>query len=173
MPCACGKPVAGPAFSKCAACLSAGWSKQKPQTYSACLAKVAGVYSTPPRQRRARGGTPESLVLHQVEDALHKLPGVHMFRNTVSLVRTASGGMMSTGLCKGSGDLIGWVEIGGRAVFASLEVKSAEGRVAPHQQAWADKVHTAGGIAAIVRSAVEAVDVVLRAQRVDTHAAGA
>jgi len=42
------------------------------------------------------------------------------------------------------------------AVFCSVEVKSARGRVRPDQAAWLAAVQSAGGIAGIARSPEEA-----------------
>ena len=66
---------------------------------------------------------------------------------------------VNAGLEVGSGDLIGWREItigssdvGRRvAVFASVEIKSKNDRVAPHQKKWRDTVTAAGGEAYILK----------------------
>jgi hypothetical protein len=71
---------------------------------------------------------------------------------------------LHAGLAVGSGDLIGWrsTVITGQhvgqtlAVFTSLELKSAGGRVRPEQRQWAEAVTAHGGIAGIVRSTAEA-----------------
>ena len=70
---------------------------------------------------------------------------------------------MQFGLCKGSADLIGWrtvtitPEMVGQqvAVFTSIEVKSATGRLRSEQQQWLDAVQKAGGIAAVARSVAD------------------
>lgn len=78
-------------------------------------------------------------------------------KDTITL---ANPHVLHVGLIRGSADLIGWktVIIGGMrlAVFASVEVKSATGRVEPHQTAWADAVRRAGGLAGTARSVDEA-----------------
>lgn len=101
-------------------------------------------------------------MLHAVERALAKLPGVVAWRNSVGYI--AQPRPLSYGLGKGSADLIGIVTVGGRGLFLALEVKAPAGRIAPHQQAWLDRVRSMGGIAAVVRSALEAVEVVQQAQ---------
>jgi hypothetical protein len=71
---------------------------------------------------------------------------------------------LHAGLAVGSGDLIGWrsTVITGQhvgqtlAVFTSLELKTASGRVRPEQRQWAEVVTAHGGIAGIVRSTAEA-----------------
>jgi hypothetical protein len=44
------------------------------------------------------------------------------------------------------------------AVFTSIEVKTATGRLRPEQQQWLDAVQAAGGIAGVARSVDEALD---------------
>jgi hypothetical protein len=69
------------------------------------------------------------------------------------------------GLQPGSSDLIGWrtvtitPEMVGQqvAVFTSIEVKTATGRVKPEQQQWLDAVQAAGGIAGVARSVEDAL----------------
>ena len=71
---------------------------------------------------------------------------------------------MSFGLCKGSADLIGWrtvtvtPEMVGQqvAVFTSIEVKAASGRLRPEQRQWLDAVQAAGGIGGVARSVDDA-----------------
>ena len=79
-------------------------------------------------------------------------------------LRDANGRPVSFGLCKGSADLIGWrtvtitPEMVGQqvAVFTSIEVKTATGRLRPEQQQWLDAVQSAGGIAGVARSVEDA-----------------
>lgn len=73
---------------------------------------------------------------------------------------------IDAGLCKGSGDIIGLVEVevtpemvGSRlAVFGSWEVKSGSGRASKDQKRFAEHVKACGGIAAIVRTEAEALE---------------
>ena len=73
---------------------------------------------------------------------------------------------MSFGLAKGSADLIVWTTrtvtqdmVGTQvAVFTSIEVKTATGRIRPEQQQWLNAVQAAGGIAGVARSVGEAMD---------------
>lgn len=108
-----------------------------------------------------------------------KSPETRLFRNNVGL------GYMGTvareeppvivlrnyrhvkyGLHVGSSDLIGWrsIEItpdmvGKRiAVFASVEVKTKTGKPTADQKNWIDQVRKAGGIAGVVRSTDEAIE---------------
>lgn len=67
--------------------------------------------------------------------------------------------VLQCGLHIGSGDLIGWrpvvvtQEMVGKtlAVFLSVEVKTAKGRLRPEQATWMDVVNAAGGVAIVAR----------------------
>ena len=87
-----------------------------------------------------------------------------LFRNNTGTLKDQHGRPVSFGLCKGSADLIGWKRVtitpemvGTQvAVFLSIEVKTATGRLRPEQQQWLDAVHAAGGIAGVARSVSDA-----------------
>ena len=87
-----------------------------------------------------------------------------LFRNNTGTLKDANGRPVQFGLCKGSADLIGWrtvtitPEMVGQqvAVFTSIEVKTATGRLRPEQQQWLDAVQAAGGIAGVARSVSDA-----------------
>jgi hypothetical protein len=89
---------------------------------------------------------------------------VRLFRNNTGVLRDQHGRPVSFGLCKGSADLIGWTtrtitaEMVGQqvAVFTSIEVKTATGRLTPEQKQWLAAVETAGGIAGVARSVADA-----------------
>jgi hypothetical protein len=89
---------------------------------------------------------------------------VRLMRNNTGTLKDQHGRPVSFGLCKGSADLIGWrtvtvtPDMVGQqvAVFASIEVKSATGRIRPEQQQWLDVVQAAGGIAGVARSVEDA-----------------
>jgi hypothetical protein len=89
---------------------------------------------------------------------------VRLYRNNTGTLRDQHGRPVSFGLCKGSADLIGWrtvtitPEMVGQqvAVFTSIEVKTASGRLRPEQRQWLDAVQAAGGIAGVARSADDA-----------------
>ena len=80
------------------------------------------------------------------------------------MLRDQRGVPVRYGLQPGSGDLIGWrtititPEMVGQqvAVFASIEVKSATGRLRPEQRQWMEVVQNAGGIAGVARSVEDA-----------------
>jgi hypothetical protein len=87
-----------------------------------------------------------------------------LFRNNTGTLRDQHGRPVSFGLAKGSADLIGWKRVtvtpdmvGQQvAVFTSIEVKTATGRLRPEQQQWLDAVQAAGGIAGVARSVEDA-----------------
>ena len=89
-----------------------------------------------------------------------------LFRNNTGTLRDINGRPVSFGLCKGSADLIGWRSVTitatmvGQtvAVFTSIEVKAATGRIRPEQQQWLNAVQAAGGSAGVARSVGEAMD---------------
>jgi len=69
------------------------------------------------------------------------------------LLRNHSGAVsgLSFGLGPGSPDLVGWITVGEIAVFVGIEIKTGTGRVRPNQQAWLDRLLSAGGIAFVAR----------------------
>jgi hypothetical protein len=87
-----------------------------------------------------------------------------LFRNNTGTLKDQHGRPVQFGLCKGSADLIGWKRVtitpemvGTQvAVFLSIEVKTATGRLRPEQQQWLDAVQAAGGIAGVARSVSDA-----------------
>ena len=88
-----------------------------------------------------------------------------LFRNNTGTLRDQHGRPVSFGLARGSADLIGWrtvtitPEMVGQqvAVFTSIEVKTATGRLRSEQKLWLDKVQSAGGIAGVARSVEDAL----------------
>lgn len=104
----------------------------------------------------------ESAVLKQV---LRLSRGaVRLFRNQVGSYKLEDGRRLTSGLCRGSSDTVGWVSmvirpehVGMRiARFVAIECKAEDGTVQPHQQQFLDVVTAAGGIAGVARSAAEA-----------------
>ena len=108
----------------------------------------------------------ETTLQQEIRLALGTNPDARLFRNSVgSLPDPRTGRLVTFGLAKGSADLIGWRTItitpemvGTRlAVFLSIEVKTATGRLRPEQQQWIHAVHAAGGLAGIARSVPDAL----------------
>ena len=90
---------------------------------------------------------------------------VRLHRNNTGTLRDQHGRPVQFGLAKGSADLIGWTTrtitpdmVGQQvAVFTSIEVKRATGRLRPDQRQWMEAVQAAGGIAGVARSVEDAV----------------
>lgn len=99
--------------------------------------------------------------------------GMRLFRNQVGSYQLTDGRWISSGLCIGSSDLIGWTpvvvvpEMVGKpvAVFTAIEVKKPGGRTdkdrAIQQALFLSRVKEAGGLAVIARDVVDDVAVEL------------
>jgi len=107
----------------------------------------------------------ETELQQRIRLALGTRPDARLFRNQVgSLPDPRTGRLVTFGLARGSADLIGWRSVvvtpdmvGRRlAVFCSIEIKTATGRLRPEQQAWLGVVQDAGGIAGVARSVADA-----------------
>lgn len=55
-----------------------------------------------------------------------------------------------------------WAGITFYGVFWALELKTAKGRIAPHQQHWIDKINATGGVAEVARSFEEIDDFIAK-----------
>jgi len=105
----------------------------------------------------------EQQIQQHIRLALSRGP-VRLYRNNTGTLRDQHGRPVSFGLCKGSADLIGWTTrtitpdmVGQQvAVFTSIEVKTATGRLRPEQRQWLEAVQVAGGIAGVARSVDDA-----------------
>ncbi len=111
----------------------------------------------------------ETTIQQQIRLALGTRPDLRLYRNQVgSLPDPRTGRLVTFGLARGSADLIGWrtvtitPDMVGQqlAVFTSIEVKTPTGRIAPAQQHWLQAVRSAGGIAGVVRSIDDALQIV-------------
>jgi hypothetical protein len=106
----------------------------------------------------------EKLLQSQIMRELGSRTDVRIFRNQVGTYRLDDGRVITSGLCKGSADLVGWQtvtitqEMVGQqvAVFLSVEVKGERTRVTPEQENWAAFVKKCGGKAVIARSLQDA-----------------
>ena len=98
---------------------------------------------------------------------------VRLHRNNTGTLLDRNGRPVQFGLAKGSADLIGWTTrtitadmVGQQvAVFTSIEVKSATGRLRPDQRQWMEAVQTAGGIAGVARSVDDANELLITQTR--------
>ncbi len=97
--------------------------------------------------------------------------GARLWRNQVGSYKLADGRWISSGLCVGSGDLIGYVSVTitadmvGQtlAQFVSVEAKAPRGRLERHQAVWLERCRADGAIAVCVRT-VEELESALREQ---------
>ncbi len=105
----------------------------------------------------------EQQIQQHIRLALSRGP-VRLYRNNTGTLRDQHGRPVQFGLAVGSADLIGWTTrtitpdmVGQQvAVFTSIEVKSATGRLRPEQRQWLEAVQAAGGIAGVARSVEDA-----------------
>ena len=111
----------------------------------------------------------ETTLQQQIRLAVGTRSDLRLFRNSVgSLPDPRTGRLVTFGLAKGSADLIGWRTVvvtpemvGQRiAVFTSLEIKTATGRLSPAQTHWIHAVRSAGGIAGVARSVPDALQII-------------
>lgn len=90
--------------------------------------------------------------------------GLRVFRNNCGIFFTEQGTPTRSGLCKGSGDLIGWIPAGwignDRSIFLSIETKTGTGRVRPEQESWLKAVNDSGGVAIICRPGDDVVGMI-------------
>ena len=109
----------------------------------------------------------EQQIQQHIRLALSRGP-VRLYRNNTGTLRDQNGRPVQFGLAKGSADLIGWTTrtitpdmVGQQvAVFTSIEVKSATGRLRPDQRQWMEAVQAAGGIAGVARSVEDAMGLI-------------
>ena len=111
----------------------------------------------------------ETTLQQQIRLALGQRPDLRLFRNQVGqLPDPRSGRWVQFGLAKGSSDLIGFKtveitpEMVGKklAVFCSIEVKTAKGKLSPMQHNWLSCVNKAGGITGVARSVQDAIQII-------------
>ena len=111
----------------------------------------------------------ETTLQQEIRLALGQLPDLRIFRNQVGqLPDLRTGRPVQFGLAKGSSDLIGFKTIevtsdmiGQKlAVFTSIEVKTAKGKLTPMQHNWLSCVRKAGGITGVARSVQDAIQII-------------
>ena len=112
---------------------------------------------------------PETTLMHKIMHALSER-GCLVFRNNTGLawqgqkiheqagvVTLKNPRMIRFGLCVGSSDIIGWTRDGR---FLAVEVKVGKGRQTKEQAAFIEAVRAGGGVAGVVRSVEEAIELV-------------
>ena len=112
----------------------------------------------------------EAKLQREIREALGaKARHARLLRNNSGVAFHADGSRVVYGVgSPGGSDLLGWTSITvtpsmvGRkiAIFTAAEIKTAAGRVSADQQNFIDAVKSAGGLAAVVRSADEALRLV-------------
>ena len=108
----------------------------------------------------------ETELQNRIRLAVGRCANVRLFRNNVGLFKTQDGRSVQTGLCVGSSDLIGFTSkiitpdmVGQKvAIFTAIEVKTPKGKVSDAQYNFMNLIDNHGGIASIVRSVDEALD---------------
>ncbi len=120
--------------------------------------------STVPLRPRASSpeDEPESVIQAQIRKHVGSLPYVRLWRNNTGQLKDRFGTTVIYGLCTGSSDLIGIVAPHGRLI--AIEVKSAEGKPTPEQEAFMEIVRRFGGVAGVARSVEEAMALVEEAR---------
>lgn len=110
----------------------------------------------------------ETQIQQQIRLAVGQRSDLRLFRNnTGSLPDPRTGRPIQFGLAKGSADLIGikqvtiTPEMVGQTIgqFVSLEVKTPTGRVTPQQRNWLTMIRKFGGLAGVVRSVSDALQI--------------
>ena len=111
----------------------------------------------------------ETKIQQEIRLALGRIKNLRLFRNeTGQLPDPRTDRWVQFGLAKGSSDLIGFKTIevtpdmiGQKlAVFTSIEVKTAKGKLTPMQHNWLSCVRKAGGITGVARSVQDAIQII-------------
>jgi hypothetical protein len=101
----------------------------------------------------------ESVLLRKILLHASKL-GLTLFRNQVGKYQLPDGRWITSGLCVGSSDLIGWTRVKitpsmvglTLAVFTAIETKAPKNDLTDQQSKFIRAVNHAGGIARVVRN---------------------
>lgn len=120
------------------------------------LKRLIAQHTKPPRQHT------ETTLLGRLQKRMMRFGG-RLWRNQVGTYKLADGRYVTSGLCVGSSDLIGYVPVvvtpamvgTTLAVFVAIEAKSVAGRATPTQLAFVADVVRAGGRAGVVRAEAE------------------
>ena len=96
----------------------------------------------------------ETNIVQEVRLALSQA-GATVFRNNVGKLQDKNGRWVTYGLCVGSSDLIG---VSPEGVFMAIEVKVPGKHPTQEQIRFIEMVKSKGGIAGVVTSAAEAIE---------------
>ena len=104
----------------------------------------------------------EQELMQEIQLEVSRLGG-RVFRNQTGKYKVGDR-WISSGLCVGSSDLIGWItdRFTSIAIFLAIEVKTPKGRVRPGQQKFLDYINKAGGIGFIARSVEDVREELMR-----------
>lgn len=99
--------------------------------------------------------------------------GMRLFRNQVGSYQLPDGRWLSSGLCIGSSDLIGWApvivtpEMMGRtvAIFTAIETKVGKRDTTVQQAKFISRVREDGGLAVVARSSEDVAEALARFTR--------
>jgi hypothetical protein len=109
----------------------------------------------------------EKYIIEEIQLKMTPL-GSRLFRNNVGVFKTDRGDFVRCGVGgKGGSDLIGWhpvkitIDHVGKtvAVFTAIEVKTQNVTTTKEQQAFVQAVNRSGGIAAVVKSVDEVIEI--------------
>jgi len=98
----------------------------------------------------------ERTLMHEIMIALSEA-GCMVWRNNTGALADKYGRPVKFGLCRGSSDIIG-IAPDGR--FLAVEVKTKTGRTTKDQENFIWRVQYCGGIAGVVRSVQDALDLI-------------
>lgn len=108
---------------------------------------------------------PEQDLSNAIRLAVGSLPHVRLWRNNVGILKDSRGIPVSYGLLKGSADLIGIVAPYGRLLSIEVKRPGHRHRATPEQVTWCDIIIRFGGVAGIVESVEEALELVAEARK--------
>lgn len=99
----------------------------------------------------------ETLILQQIRLALGSRPDIKLWRNNAGALKDKDGRWVHFGIANpGGSDLIGWVRVGGVAVFLAIEIKTTTGHGTQQQLDFISFVRLNGGRAGVARSVNDA-----------------
>ena len=138
-----------------------GATPEKLAPLEAKIATLKAKLEAPKRERKPveRKGPSESEIQRAIMQLLHKHPKVtKVWRQNSGVARKQYGDKVHHvrfNTAHGMSDIMAIMKGSGRVM--ALEVKSAKGRIAPHQEDFLSSIRAGGGIGAVVRSVDDVV----------------
>ena len=110
----------------------------------------------------------ETRIQKEILEALDKVPQTRMYRNVTGRFKSLSGGGIITAGIVGSPDLLGYtfhevtaLDLGKRLpVFTGIEVKTAKGRLKPHQRDFIKRMADDRCIVGVARCVDDALHII-------------